>query len=278
MLVFRADVPDEVKRKRAPRRRQPIKKGMRPIGPTVGNELRLRKVVNGIVMNAASFTREHGLPITSSLKEQMSVDHMMRDDTFQLNSFMDMLRNYLEQQTSQLPRWLRPIFESEEQNHRSNFTSSVKTTFGIDISSVVRSSDVQPQLDLAMSQSVNLITGMTDELAKRVQTVLTTSAIQGKRADETASMMSDQFGWSLKRSKLIARDQMATFNGVLNKVRQTQNGFDKYIWSTSQDERVRPEHAAREGKIYSWDNPPEDGNPGEPINCRCVARAYVDVS
>jgi SPP1 gp7 family putative phage head morphogenesis protein len=48
-------------------------------------------------------------------------------------------------------------------------------------------------------------------------------------------------------------------------------GVTEYIWSTTKDNRVRKEHQAREGKTFSYDNPPSDGNPGEPIRCRCVA-------
>jgi Phage Mu protein F like protein len=44
-----------------------------------------------------------------------------------------------------------------------------------------------------------------------------------------------------------------------------------YIWRTESDEKVRPSHAANSGKIFSTDNPPITGNPGEDYNCRCWA-------
>ncbi|MFP4097878.1 MAG: phage minor head protein [Alphaproteobacteria bacterium] len=46
---------------------------------------------------------------------------------------------------------------------------------------------------------------------------------------------------------------------------------EHYIWRTVKDSDVRPAHAAREGKIFSWTNPPEGGHPGEDYNCRCWA-------
>lgn len=45
----------------------------------------------------------------------------------------------------------------------------------------------------------------------------------------------------------------------------------KYIWRTAGDGKVRSAHADRDGKTYSWDNPPEGGHPGEAPNCRCTA-------
>jgi SPP1 gp7 family putative phage head morphogenesis protein len=47
-----------------------------------------------------------------------------------------------------------------------------------------------------------------------------------------------------------------------------------YIWRTLQDEKVRPEHAANNGKIFAWDTPPETGHPGEDFGCRCWAEPY----
>ena len=44
-----------------------------------------------------------------------------------------------------------------------------------------------------------------------------------------------------------------------------------YIWRTASDSKVRSTHANREGKVYSWSNPPEGGHPGEDFNCRCRA-------
>ena len=49
-----------------------------------------------------------------------------------------------------------------------------------------------------------------------------------------------------------------------------------YIWRTQQDDRVRPRHADREGKLYRWDSPPSGGSPGEDYNCRCFAELPTD--
>ncbi|ODR99451.1 hypothetical protein AUC68_05655 [Methyloceanibacter methanicus] len=48
-----------------------------------------------------------------------------------------------------------------------------------------------------------------------------------------------------------------------------------YIWRTRGDGRVRPSHAANDGKIFAWDDPPPTGHPGEDYGCRCRAEAYV---
>jgi len=49
---------------------------------------------------------------------------------------------------------------------------------------------------------------------------------------------------------------------------------DYYIWRTKGDEKVREEHALREGKVYNRNLPPECGNSGEDYNCRCWAEPF----
>jgi len=48
-----------------------------------------------------------------------------------------------------------------------------------------------------------------------------------------------------------------------------------YIWRTRRDGKVRSVHAEREGQVFSWNDPPQGGNPGEDYNCRCNAERYL---
>ena len=61
--------------------------------------------------------------------------------------------------------------------------------------------------------------------------------------------------------------------GVLSDDMQ-ENPEDHYIWRTKGDDKVRPSHKAREGKIFNKQVPPIDGNPGEEHDCRCWVEPY----
>lgn len=50
----------------------------------------------------------------------------------------------------------------------------------------------------------------------------------------------------------------------------------QYIWHTQGDDKVRESHAANDGGIFSYDNPPSTGNPGEDFGCRCWAEPFVN--
>ncbi len=47
-----------------------------------------------------------------------------------------------------------------------------------------------------------------------------------------------------------------------------------YTWRTRGDGKVRSSHAANDGRVFAWDNPPATGHPGEDYGCRCVAEPY----
>ena len=72
-----------------------------------------------------------------------------------------------------------------------------------------------------------------------------------------------------KRADKIAHNEIGNIDGRMCKQRQRANGITHYQWRTVRDERVRPWHEEREGKIFSWDKPPFDGHPREAPFCRC---------
>lgn len=119
--------------------------------------------------------------------------------------------------------------------------------------------------------NVARITDLVDEQAERIETILAEG--YGRRAESIAEDLEEILGeGSERRAELIARDQVLTLNAQITRERQTAADIEKYVWTTSGDERVRDEHEALDGEVFSWDEgDPEEGHPGEAINCRCVA-------
>ena len=50
---------------------------------------------------------------------------------------------------------------------------------------------------------------------------------------------------------------------------------DQYVWRTERDARVRRSHRMNDGRVFSWDDEPATGHPGEDYNCRCEAVPYI---
>ena len=137
------------------------------------------------------------------------------------------------------------------------------------------------------AENVSLITNLATKLVSDVEGATTRALANATRHTDLAKEIDKIMGISKNRAKLIARDQIGKLNGKINRKRQTNLGINKYIWRTGKDRRVRGtpggafpnakySHFAREGKTFSWDEPPPDGHPGEPVLCRCGAEPDFD--
>lgn len=65
------------------------------------------------------------------------------------------------------------------------------------------------------------------------------------------------------------------FAGLINELRQRGLGISQYVWRSRDDGKVRSSHAHYDDQVFSWDDPPEGGHPGQAFNCRCHAEPYV---
>lgn len=121
-----------------------------------------------------------------------------------------------------------------------------------------------------------------DEMEKLREKVLE-AVSQGYRSDKVADLIRTQYGQTKKHADFIARQETSLLVSKYREARYGEAGIERYMWYTANDERVRPDHAALDNHIFSWDSPPivnratgKRGNPGEDFNCRCIARAVLD--
>lgn len=157
---------------------------------------------------------------------------------------------------------------------------------------------VKNVIDSWSREQVTLITKASQDMLDTVARRIREGVKAGKSARQVTAMINaDLPGISYRRARIIARDQTAKLNSALTQGRMADAGIETYIWSTSEDERVRgnptglypkalPSHYAMNGKICRWDDPTvwfENGewvkragdapyyHPGMDIMCRCVA-------
>lgn len=255
---------------------------LRPIGATVACETALRAATLRILREGASLVAQQVLPATISAKAQM-----MRDTMNWFERAMGSLRQLFERMIDGAREDIKRAFETEDQRHSRRFNEAARAAIGIDLGRVIVGEGLTNSIEAAVQQNVALIRGLTGDVAKRLEAALLRAMTKGLNNAEIAKIITREFGIGRRRAALIARDQAASFNGNLNRIRQTAIGVTEYVWSTSGDERVRgredgrypnakPSHWAREGKTFKWSDPPEGGAPGEAILCRCTARAILE--
>lgn len=163
-----------------------------------------------------------------------------------------------------------------DRNQRKRFFNQMRQQFGIDVNKLFeQKADIRDTVAAKTNENVNLITNLSDQYKAEVMETLNRHLTTGSRESLIADIQKIQKK-SRNRAKLIARDQTNKLYGALNQARQQSLGIEEYEWVTSKDDRVRPDHASKNGKIFKWDDPPKDtGHPGEDIQCRCIARPII---
>lgn len=278
----RFSLSDLIKGKKAkskkPRRK---KQGLDPIKPSKKTERAYFKALTHIVAEAAKATRSFVLPAVEASQSGGGAG--------QTTAALDGLKTLLVRITPNVAGIVTNLLGKEAERHTEVWIDSVESATGIDIRPVVTQGDIADEFAMMIRRNVRLIDDLSDDVYQRIERSVTDAVINGTRPEALRKVLTEQLGITQRRAKLIARDQTAKAVSDLNQLRQEQAGIDRYIWSCSMDERVRgnPQgkyphvkysHWAREGKVIRWDNPPPDGHPGKPVNCRCVARAFIDLS
>jgi len=132
------------------------------------------------------------------------------------------------------------------------------------------------EVNAFVKENIGLIESISEEHFTRVERTITEGVRRGKLTRDIQNEVRDKYRVTKNKAALVARDQTAKFYGDLNRLRQTNNGIKEYIWSTSDDERVRDSHMVLDGEKIKWKNPPEVGHPGEDYQCRCVAIPVIE--
>lgn len=196
----------------------------------------------------------------------------------------------LVREAAELESFYRPLAKramtSVNTGHRRKFITSFRQGVGVNVGKIIDPASkargwlidkgVDHTFESAIQANVRLIKTIPEQYLDRVQA----SIYQGIRSGSDAGSIKKDIlklkQSTYKRARLIARDQIQKFNSVLSMTRQQALGVDKYIWRTSQDERVRESHMEKDGQEFSWASPPGDtGHPGEDINCRCTAEPVL---
>ena len=240
---------------------------------SLGVEMAYLKALRLMLREMAAYTRQHIIPVAErEIAEQRALTRDMGEHDFEnLESLADRL-------IAIASATVRRILGLEAKRHTDTFMATAKRVLGIDLAAVVRQEDLADYLDTATARNVGLIKGLAADTVKRIQTTVTTAVLNGVPVKDLRKRLTKEFGFSDRRAKVIARDQVAKFNSDLNRQRHMQAGVTTYTWRTSADERVRPLHRELDGKVYEYGKPTgaEDGlPPGQPIMCRCVAQGIV---
>jgi len=136
-------------------------------------------------------------------------------------------------------------------------------------------------------RNLDLITAMVEGQVSDLETVLRENV--GLNGRELQALIVNRCGVTERHAALLARDQTLKMSADVAQLRAENVGATKYVWLTSNDERVRgrpggkwaksqSNHWDLQGKTFSYDSPPVTdpvtgvtNAPGQDYNCRCTA-------
>lgn len=228
-------------------------------------------------------------PVTERIKQ------MIRDKvpTYQIAEELERAIRYAQSEYDMasynlVDKWRMSL----DKENRWALNNILKKALTIDTSIIYDDPIVKEGLKVAGIEASNLIKSIPAQYLGQVAQAVNDNFI-GKELPEGRNLLQQiqHIGnVSKKRARLIARDQTSKMTGTLNQIRQQAIGIEEYIWRTSKDQRVvgnpsgiypvgnkkHEDHYHREGKRFRWDSPPEDGHPGQAIECRCHAEPIID--
>ena len=135
---------------------------------------------------------------------------------------------------------------------------------------------LKPLAEGWISENTSLIKSLPTRLHPELEGIVRRGVMNGASVKDLKEQIKARYGVTDYRAKLIAQDQTLKLNADLTRYRLQSVGVRRYTWRSVGDSRVRPEHAYLNGKEFSFDEPPAEGNPGTPVRCRCRAEAIWD--
>lgn len=170
---------------------------------------------------------------------------------------------------------------------------AVHETLGIDLlSDYYSGAFYESAIRRWVDENVLRIQSIPKDTLGEMQEIILSGFRKGETITSITKEIQNSYKVSRNRAKMIARDQVATLNSQITKMQQEDAGCKYYRWSDSRDSRVRDCHRALNGKVFSWDDPPEMWyntksrgrvntgrrcHPGEDICCRCIAIPVFDI-
>lgn len=169
----------------------------------------------------------------------------------------------------------------------------VKETLGVEILDSYYSDEFYGQaVKQWVDDNVTAVQGIAGETFGNMKEIVVTGVVAGVTITAIRGKLQEQYKEARQRLRLLSRDQVSNLNSKISRMQFENAGCNKYRWSDSRDSRVRDCHRSLNGKVFSWNDPPEMWydtkgrgrvytgrrcHPGEDYCCRCIAVPVFDI-
>lgn len=169
-----------------------------------------------------------------------------------------------------LKRWADLL----ERHYRQKWRGAVLAATKVDLSTVIGPEGARIALETAVERNVALVASVSEQTRTKIAAEVFSGLTERRPVRDVAKALSEAVGMSRRRALNIASDQASKLGAQLNVERAREAGLTHYQWMSSHKAHARPEHAARDGKVFEYGKPSGD-EPGTAVHCGCTARAVL---
>ena len=181
-----------------------------------------------------------------------------------------------------LDRMSDKIINAVDDRSKKQFYAQLEKAVGISSVQLMRKEGLTPEMNALKLETLQWVKKLRDETLEEFTNNTLHAMTQGKTIEEILQDY-DQLAEKRKNhAEFLARNQIQNYNATATKLRAQKAGVKRAVWSTSNDERVRPAHEARDGKEFDLSEglySSVDGKsliPGVDYNCRCTSVLVLD--
>lgn len=267
-------IPTTLKLEMNRKHRKEKKRKIRAVSSPKSPEVTYRKQLSFLVNRMRKEVADNLIPALISLEPEYVADTYAKT----LEEVFDRMRRSFDNIETQASIVSNSFVGNSNSVNKRRFYRAMEEAVGVNLHSVIQNENLEDILVATTRENVSLIKSIPEEYFKNIESIVFSNTVQSRSSSSIIKQIQKQGNSTLKRAKLIARDQSSKLNSALNQQRQKNLGVEEYIWRTAGDSRVRESHESKNGKIFRWDDPPSDtGHPGQDIQCRCVAQAIINV-
>ena len=268
LVRFHRSVGLNVRRRRIPRQRYPK-----------SIEMEYGKAIVGLVQQA----RTAYAPLLTELPALLARVAVARQDDNTGESDAQRARRLIAEATMRLEHAIRPadiealahrFATRTEQFQKGQLQKQIRAALGVDVAA--SDAKIPTLVEHFVRENVSLIKAIPADMSTRLDKSVTQAFTTGQRHEDLAREIQARFDIGERHARLIARDQIGKLAGQINASRQRSIGITQFVWRTVGDERVRDEHEALDGQTFGYEDPLDEGLPGEPVQCRCSAEPVFD--
>ena len=152
-----------------------------------------------------------------------------------------------------IKRRVRSTLTALNRVNQTNFYNDLGERIGVSVEQLIAQEGLTPQMNALMLETEEWVGKLRDDVLRHFSSNTLRVMSQGASFTEVSNQFLEEKENRKNHAKFVARNQIANFNGLSNKIRYQKLGITQAVWETANDERVRKAHMDRAGKTYDLD-------------------------